>query len=211
MKSIVQVLTFVSVTLISFESASQDFLQYERDVEDIAIQIPGNIHNEDVCDVLISQLDGIESDIEEIFEEDISLSADAVHSLKKAAIQSDALSSFLRAISASSNGGFITKKQLNIVRQILDFMMFDIYMGKFCVNLYEIRIGLYKAIIALQREGDKDLKLVAYIKSNEGLNFTKMEMGLAFHEYRKIWSNEDDLTDIKYEVIKIECNYLKDY
>jgi len=54
MKSIVQVLTFVSVTLISFESASQDFLQYERDVEDIAIQIPGNIHNEDVCDVLIS-------------------------------------------------------------------------------------------------------------------------------------------------------------
>ena len=197
--------------LLFLDTYSQDFLQYDRDVANIASQINVSISDENLCEDFIRLLDNIESDIEEILEENKSLPTDVIRSLKKTKAQSDALAAFLRAISAASNGGFISRKQLGYVTEMVEFSIFEIYSEKYCINLFEIRVGLFKAIIAQQKESDKDLKIVAYIKSKGGLSSTKMEAGLAFSEYRQIWSNEDDLNNSDYEVTKIECTYLKGF
>ena len=60
-------------------------------------------------------------------------------------------------------------------------------------------------LVAFKKGGNDILKIKAQIKSNNGKSTSKIDMGLIANQYRRFWSNADQLSNKSYTVTYVEC------
>lgn len=190
---------------LGFSSHAQDLQKYIDDFTAIVYEVPKTIYNRESCNKMISNLDDLSEDIEKVLNDNSDINPEDVKNLRSTKIYAEALEAFLRVVGNSSYSGYLKEKELSIVRELLDISIAQIYTGRFCANIYEIKSGSYKCLAAMKKGGNDIFKIKAQITSNSGNTVAKMDMGLLANQYRRIWSNANQLSNSSYKITTVEC------
>jgi hypothetical protein len=199
-------LILIAILFQSISLNAQDLQKYIDDFTDIVVKIPLVISEREQCDKTINILDDLSDDIGKVLNNNDDLNPEDIKNLKSTKTSAEALEAFLRTTGNSSYvAGYLKEKELSIVRQLLDFSIAEVYREMFCVNVYEVKFGSYVCLVAFKKGGNDILKIKAQIKSNNGKSTSKIDMGLVANQYRRIWSNADQLSIKSYVVTGVEC------
>lgn len=201
------VLTFLIINCCFQNTSQSQNLQEIIDLfQTVMDKVPSSIHKKVACDELINICDEVQKDIDYVLRYEDEIADKDIEILKKVKRDAALMNRFIRTIGNTSFGtGFMTEKQLNKARDLIDFDMLEIYTNKFCIKIFKIRIGNYFCILGFNPPGNDTYKIEAICKSRDRRTTFNSEMGLPPNNYRQIW-NSEDVEDNILVIANVKCS-----
>ena len=208
MESILRILFISSLLLINSCLFAQDLQSYIDRFEDITDLVIPHISINNECDKMIKDLDRLNDDLEDILTQTSSMHPEDVKNLRWVRSHSNALEDFLRCVGNTSYvANYMTENDLQLVKEVIDFSITEVYAGKFCCRFFEVRVGEYISVVAFKEGANEIYSIKSTILSSMEKSTTTTEMGLITKKYRSVWSNGSNTRIKSYTIKAVDCVY----
>lgn len=185
---------------------SQDLQSYINDFNNVIKEVPTQIYNSDRCDYLINDLNTLSENLKQVLNNSEQIHPDDIKALQWTKIHAEALEDFLRTVGNSRKvAWYMTEKQLDLVNDLFNVEVTEVYSQKFCCSLFEIKFENYICLLALKNGSNEIYNIKSKISSKISRSTLTTDMGLIVNRYRRLWSNGDDLSIKDYQILSIQC------
>jgi hypothetical protein len=206
-KTLIYKLAFILFSiLISIRGQSQDLDKINNNLSYTISKVADNISSENGCRDLLNDIDDIKDDINELLENRNQLSSQDKEALKLNLIKCEALDNFIRTVgNTRSAKNFLSDKEMNLVRGILNFDIYELPKYKFCATVYQIQINDYICLL-VKKSGYKEIfRVTAELVTSNGMSSSKLDFGVQANHYRGILNNVDNRDFGKYRIKSMTC------
>lgn len=203
MLKLIALLLFIAT---SFVVKSQTIERVESNLNHLIRNLDVRINNSDGCDESLSELEEISNDIKTLLKDKSTLSNSDLGSLLSISTKCKSVENFIRTIgNTRSIGMSLSNKDLYIVKNLLEFDIYELSNYKLCAKVYEIRIGDYKCLL-VNKSGNKEIfRITVELSSKNKMSTMKNDFGTIANEFKAIINNAKDKNYEKFTIKSMSC------